>query len=291
MATYPNNYRTGVGFLPNYSFYGIMPYFTYNAELGTGAGSRLNWQIGSDGGGFARTASCPDGYGMKTPFPPVKAGSMSAWNDPVASLTMTANILSGGPMQGTADLCTMSSAGDMSMIVSMSATGPVVTLTGENNVLALTIGLNGAGTIEFSGTSGLSMIVPFDGAFSSVLSGISDLRGKLSMAGEWTPFTELSPEGLAKAVLNARVADYAEAGTVGNAIGMASSGGVDYEALRNAVWEHPDAQDMKAKLLEAWGRLGLDPDAPLVTGQTSITFGQIVMAMTGNDTSTTVTRQ
>lgn len=58
-----------------------------------------------------------------------------------------------------------------------------------------------------------------------------------------------------------------------------------------AVVGHADFVLMSTRLAEAWGRLGLDPSAPLVTGQTSITFGDIVMAMTGDATETTVTRQ
>ena len=59
----------------------------------------------------------------------------------------------------------------------------------------------------------------------------------------------------------------------------------------NAVWAHSTATTIAVQLAEAWGRLGLDPSKPLITGQASITFGQIVMAMTGDSTATTVTRQ
>jgi hypothetical protein len=58
-----------------------------------------------------------------------------------------------------------------------------------------------------------------------------------------------------------------------------------------AVWAHSSGAMVVARLAEAWGRLGLDPSTPLVTGQTSITFGDVVMALTGDATSTTVTRQ
>lgn len=70
-----------------------------------------------------------------------------------------------------------------------------------------------------------------------------------------------------------------------------ATGGGDPAAIASAVWQHATGAAVAARLAEAWGRLGLDPAAPLVTGQTSITFGQIVMALTGNDTQTTVTRQ
>jgi hypothetical protein len=44
-------------------------------------------------------------------------------------------------------------------------------------------------------------------------------------------------------------------------------------------------------MAEAWGRLGLDPSKPLVSGQTEISFGAIVMALSGNETASTLTRQ
>lgn len=58
-----------------------------------------------------------------------------------------------------------------------------------------------------------------------------------------------------------------------------------------AVWANPTGAQIAIRMAEAWGRLGLDPSKPLHTGQASITFGQIVMALTGDATNTTVTRQ
>ena len=93
------------------------------------------------------------------------------------------------------------------------------------------------------------------------LTGVSDLRGILSMSGEWTPFTELSPEGLAKAVWNSLLAQYQVDGTAGKALSAAGSGGVDYSALANAVWTNvtrtltegaaPTPEDVAVAVLEA----------------------------------------
>ncbi|WP_333710365.1 hypothetical protein [Malikia spinosa] len=66
---------------------------------------------------------------------------------------------------------------------------------------------------------------------------------------------------------------------------------LDQKSIADAVWSHASAAQMITRLAEAWGRLGLDVSKPLVTGQTSITFGDIAMALTGDATSTTVTRQ
>lgn len=232
MATYPNNYRTGVGFLPNYTFFGIIPYYVYNAELGTGAGSRLNTQIGTDGNGFKRTSSAPDGYGMKAPFPPVKAGGISAWNDPIAQLSMTGALLQGGPMEGSGSMEFTAPDGSLSLVISMSGNVAIATLTGDSMVLRMTVGLNGTGAFQLTGTNNLALIVPFEGA-GTVLTmgaGATDLRGLLSMEGEWTPFTELSPEGLANAVWSSLASQYNISGTIGNKINSASAAGDPWSA-------------------------------------------------------------
>ena len=61
--------------------------------------------------------------------------------------------------------------------------------------------------------------------------------------------------------------------------------------VADAVWAHSSAVQIEQRLTEAWGRLGLDPANPLISGQTEISFGSIVMALTGNETSSTLTRQ
>lgn len=254
MATFPNNYRTGVGFLPNYTFYGIFPYFIYNAELGTGAGSRLNTQIGTDGGGFARTASAPDGYGMKTPFPPIKAGGISAWNDAVTNFQMSAALIQGGPMEGTATI-TIDQAGGLSMVVGLSGSAAVVTLTGNSMVLRMTVGLTGSGAFQLTGDNNLALIVPFEGA-STVMTmgpGGADLRERLSMSGEWTPFTDLSPENLAREVWNALLSQYQGDGTAGKALSTASSGGVDLNALAQAVLDKLNAASIPVNAVKMNG--------------------------------------
>lgn len=75
------------------------------------------------------------------------------------------------------------------------------------------------------------------------------------------------------------------------AVTSIGAGGATPDDIAAAVWANPTGAQMVVKLAEAWGRLGLDPAKPLVTGQTSVTFGDIAMALTGDATSTTVTRQ
>jgi hypothetical protein len=61
--------------------------------------------------------------------------------------------------------------------------------------------------------------------------------------------------------------------------------------IADAVWQQTTGAVVATRIAEAWGRLGLDPSKPLISGQTEISFGAIVMALTGNETSSTLTRQ
>ena len=72
--------------------------------------------------------------------------------------------------------------------------------------------------------------------------------------------------------------------------GISTSGG-DPASIASAVWAHASGAAVATRLAEAWGRLGLDPSKPLVTGQTSITFGDIALALAEAGGSVTVSRQ
>jgi hypothetical protein len=162
-----------------------------------GCGDRLNRFVSS---AYARTASTPDGYDVHGTVPAIRAGSMAA-RKPLAAVDGSASLLNGGPMEGAAALCTVDSSAGLSLVVGLAGTALVLTVTGDGGTLSLTIGLDGAASMAFTGGGALSMIVPFEGTGSvAQVSGASDLRGLLSMAGEWTPFTDLSPQGLANAI-------------------------------------------------------------------------------------------
>lgn len=188
-----------------------------------GRGDRLNRFVSDT---HARTASTPDGYDVHGTVPAIKAGAMAA-RKPFAVVDGSANLLNGGPMTATAALCTVDSSAGLSLVVGLAGTALVLTVTGDGGTLSLTIGLDGTASMAFTGGGALSMIVPFEGTGSvASVTGTADLRGILSMAGEWTPFTELSPEGLAQAVLAALLAGPATPANVVqiNSAGVAGTG-------------------------------------------------------------------
>jgi hypothetical protein len=55
------------------------------------------------------------------------------------------------------------------------------------------------------------------------------------MMGEVTPYTELSPENLARAVWDALATQFNKTGTMGSKLSTASSGGVDMGAMVDAL--------------------------------------------------------
>lgn len=227
MALWPNGrYMTRSTF----KGYGVAPGLDAYTK---GLGDRMNRFLSLN-----RTASTPDGYGMRGYVPPIVAGSMSAQQTIEVLDTGTSNLLQGGPMEGSASVVEITGDGGLSLVVGLEGNAAVVSLTGDGMLLKLTIGLDGTGDWSLTGTPNLSMIVPFEASGSFSLTGSADLRGNLSLDGEWTPFTELSPENLARAVWDSVLANYQEDGSAGKALSTASSGGVDLSALAAAVWAY-----------------------------------------------------
>ena len=229
MALWPNGRHMTRS---TYKGYGVAPGLNANLK---NKGDRLNRFVSAS---FARTASTPDGYDMKGAVPAIRAGSMSALRTIATLRDGPSNLLQGGPMEGTGVVAELTGGGNVSLVVGMAGTAAVATLSGNNLELKLTIGLDGTGSISLTGAGcNLALIVPFAGSGSvAQFAGASDLRGRLSLAGEWTPFTELSPQGLAAAVWNSALAQHQADGTAGRALATASSGGVDLNLLAAAVW-------------------------------------------------------
>lgn len=191
-------------------------------QYGELKGARLNRYVS---GVQAKTAAAPDGY--SAPALPIKPGGMSALVR-VVQVDGVASLLQGAPMEGSASVVDLSAPdAGLSLVVGLSGSASVLTVTGDGAVLSLTVGLDGSASWSLSGSAALSMVVPFGGAGSvAQVTGTADLRGLLSMAGEWTPFTDLSPEGLAQAVLAALLAGPATPANVVqiNSAGVAGTG-------------------------------------------------------------------
>lgn len=225
---------------------------------------------------YTKTASTPDGYDVHGFVPAIKAGSMSALQS-VAQVSGSANLLQGGPMVGNGDMSLTASDASLGLIVSMTGQGTLTWATPDGD-LKLVVGLDGLGSFTLTGAGGLSMIVPFEGAGSFALTGAGDLKGRLSMSGGWTPYTELSPQNLAREVWQAVAAQYTDSTTMGGKLNTASSGGVDLAALAQAVWLYaertltggatPSKEDIAAAVIAAAQSTAIPVNLTQIKGQT-----------------------
>lgn len=187
--------------------------------------------------GMAQTTTTPEGYGMRTPWAPIKVGGMAGKGS--FAFTITGNILSGGPMTGAGSFALAAPDASLAMISSMSGSGAWSLVKGIA-ALSGVVTLTGTGAMSINGQGNLGATVPMSGTGAWSLTGAGDVRMKLSMTGGWTPYTELSPENLAANVWGALATSFNDAGTMGAKLNTASSGGVDMNALAEAVWEYVD---------------------------------------------------
>lgn len=192
MALWPNTRTDILGLQP----VGISGYLAFQ-ETAQRVQRGLAYFAGEQ---IEETSSIPEGAfpGFASILPPLVSGGMSAANNGNdISLTGAGNVLAGGSVDGSASATFTQTAG-LALQVTLAGDGTIT--VSQSGAVALTIALAGDGTASVTGAGGLSMIVPFDGAAAFALTGAANLKGNLSLVGNITPFTALSPEGLAAAV-------------------------------------------------------------------------------------------
>lgn len=237
MATYPNNYRTAVGFLQNYTFFGVPGLYFYNSECGTGAGSRNNRFVG-DGGLIPKTNSVPQGYGMKTPFPPIAAGEISS----TGKLNGDGTTSFDGNL-GLNAQATLTGSGDITSAVAQLVISMVANLTGSTSLSSADLRgyLNAVANISGGGT--LASTIGALAWANAALAGNGTITNATpyatgTLSANIRGYSDLTPEGITDKVWNAMLANYPTSGSAGNTLALAGSGGVDYNALATAVWAY-----------------------------------------------------
>ena len=172
--------------------------------------------------------------------------------------------------------------------ISIGAVGNVYGQAAVAGSAGITIGAAGAvgGVAFLSGSANISITASSTMGCTATVAGTA----YLSAAAEGATLTE---SGIAGAVWSAVASSYNAAGTMGNKLNTASSGGVDLNALASAVWAHTVrglTGPQEARVGDIWQRLGLDPAAPLTTTPTSITAGGITQTVDQVGTTVTVER-
>lgn len=278
-------------------------YNQWNANVGREFGSTTNRVfkyssalqfVGSYDGTNRTKAGFPNGY--YPPYSlvmPMVSGGLGSWV--TTSSTFSASIAGG--VNGSATITAGASmTATMQLVVSaVAAITASATLTGNINAIApLTSAITAGGTLTATIKALANAVAAINA--SATLTGTPKAIGH--MTAEITTTEALSAQGLANSLWNALATSYNESGTMGAKLNAAGSGGVDYDALAQAVLEalpadydtDPDSLAGIVKAMQAI--LGLDAANPVTTTPTSVSAGGIDIAVTGDGTtSTTLTRQ
>lgn len=119
-----------------------------------------------------------------------------------------------GLIVGATGTATVSVDGQAVIVASLNVAGSVAISVSAVGVLGAIASLNGMGAVTLDGDCHLM--------------GVGYVTGTTEEAG-------LTPAGIARAVWTALLTQYQGEGTAGKALSAASSGGVDYQALGQAV--------------------------------------------------------
>lgn len=135
----------------------------------------------------------------------------------------------------------------------ISGSGTIPNTVSIGLIVTIAAAISASGGVTTAITQALATMVAEitgSGDIDAVAQGLADLGAELVGSGAVDPnntalmditasivsYGSLTPEGIRDAVWSAVLANYPDAGTAGNTLALAGSGGVDYTALANAVW-------------------------------------------------------
>jgi hypothetical protein len=163
---------------------------------------------------------------------------MSSRNEAEFSITPVASGLRGVTSTGTATFGIDTNTPAGGLVVTVQPGDAPASIGLATNTPALTASISGVGSATF----GIDTNTPLIGAEASLIA-----TAEFGMDGTLTRYaigimegtteeTGLSVPGIVNGVWSAVLSNYPDAGTAGNTLALAGSGGVDYTTLANAVW-------------------------------------------------------
>lgn len=177
----------------------------------------------------------PVGFGAGALVLPTVRGSMSAFVRTAVTVA-TASIQEGREISGSSSISFAVTPADL-LLTALLSGSTSITFAVANADLGAAVGIAGSTSFSFTpGTPVLGALAGVSGSASMALAASGTLTGYGALSGSITPYTELSPQSLASAVWSAVATQFNEAGSMGNKLNSAASGGVDYAALGAAVW-------------------------------------------------------
>lgn len=210
-------------------------------------------------GGFSDTfGAYPSGYLAPGCFIlPVKPGAMSSTTE--TNMTIAPGIvvlIPAKPISGSSTLAITVSNAQLDKIASLagSSTGAI---TVSSAALAAAVAAQGSSVCVITNTDAtLGGIFSVQASSSCAASTNVTLTALAWIEAEAGGPTELSPEGLADALLNSLLASYNDPGTVGEALNNAGSAGNPWDALITANNDAGTMGELIQKLLKTSTYLG-----------------------------------
>ena len=210
------------------------------------SGERSNWGKPSpararfSNANWLRPEGVPRGYGMRSYVIAKTAGGMASYSLVAGTGAVGSANLAGGK-SATADLTGQGLITDAGLALILSA---VAALSGTGSLSADAFGPLEAGAAR---TGAGSMSGDLE-ALANILAGLSgsgslsgDVDGPASISADITPFTDLSPENLARAVWEADQSGYSTPGTFGDnldaPVSSIGGGSITEAGIADAVWD------------------------------------------------------
>lgn len=205
----------------------------------------------------------------------------------IPAKTMALDLTGAGDLDATASLV-------VSMLLALAGEGDLTaSVQGRLNA---SLDLSGSGDLAADMSGIAEMIVSLLGAgdLEATIAAFGDMNIDIVVAG-----TGLTTGNVADAVWGALATDNNDFGSMGAKLNSAASGGVDLNALAEAVWGYATrgltesglTDEQATQLLEIFKLHGLDVGAPLVVTATSREAGDVSQTISDNGSGTvTVTR-
>lgn len=241
-----------------------------------------------------QTAGYPYGYRDGGAWSmPQKAGALSSVNESESSVTASGNAAQGLNRSGAVTAAIVAEGNGAAVAAAVGESAGVLTASG---VAVAPLNAEGVATCAIAVAAELTAPADISGASSVAVAASLVTRALGNM--ESLPISqELTADAIATTVWNALAAANNAVGTMGAKLNTASTGGVDYEALANAILDLDDGVEANKTLREAM-RIVLAAAAGKASGMdgTTATFrdtndtkNRIVATVDANGNRTAVT--
>lgn len=191
-------------------------------------------QYASEGIGSTR-AAVPNGHLAPSAWLlPQVAGGLSSRNEAVGLLT-TAGAGSAGRNLVANSLLVLTTAGNAAAVASLSGSASLV-ITASGTIVA-PLSMVGSATLSLVASGSMGGIASITGSATALVTTSIITKANGFMIA--VPISqELTPDAIASSVWAALAAANNTTGSMGNKLNSAASGGVDLDALAQAVWEY-----------------------------------------------------